>query len=131
MMMKKILKNLQPNSNGLVKLFPVTLLPNAVRFFEVLQGTVIRNQQTIIMMQVSIYELPAHCYLYILCFGAWRVLILICFSFLLQFCFDFFTLDLLAIYGLIRHRWTGRFEAHLWDKNCWNESQNKKGRQGN
>lgn len=29
-----------------------------------------------------------------------------------------------------RHRWTGRYEAHLWDKNCWNESQNKKGRQG-
>ncbi|KAL1335277.1 hypothetical protein AAHE18_11G236600 [Arachis hypogaea] len=26
-------------------------------------------------------------------------------------------------------RWTGRYEAHLWDKNCWNESQNKKGRQ--
>ncbi|KAI8026845.1 Uridine nucleosidase 1 [Camellia lanceoleosa] len=25
--------------------------------------------------------------------------------------------------------WTGRYEAHLWDKNCWNESQNKKGRQ--
>ncbi|KAF7806573.1 AP2-like ethylene-responsive transcription factor [Senna tora] len=23
-----------------------------------------------------------------------------------------------------------RYEAHLWDKNCWNESQNKKGRQG-
>ncbi|XVF23351.1 hypothetical protein REPUB_Repub13aG0031000 [Reevesia pubescens] len=32
--------------------------------------------------------------------------------------------------GVTRHRWTGRFEAHLWDKNCWNESQNKKGRQG-
>ncbi|KAK4764198.1 hypothetical protein SAY87_013636 [Trapa incisa] len=31
--------------------------------------------------------------------------------------------------GVTRHRWTGRFEAHLWDKNCWNESQNKKGRQ--
>ncbi|KAK6248185.1 hypothetical protein QUC31_019750 [Theobroma cacao] len=29
-----------------------------------------------------------------------------------------------------RHRWTGRYEAHLWDKYCWNESQNKKGRQG-
>ncbi|GJT05849.1 AP2-like ethylene-responsive transcription factor [Tanacetum coccineum] len=28
------------------------------------------------------------------------------------------------------HRWTGRYEAHLWDKNCWNESQKKKGRQG-
>ncbi|KAL2338557.1 hypothetical protein Fmac_013003 [Flemingia macrophylla] len=32
--------------------------------------------------------------------------------------------------GVTRHRWTGRYEAHLWDKHCWNESQNKKGRQG-
>lgn len=31
--------------------------------------------------------------------------------------------------GVTRHRWTGRYEAHLWDKNCWNESQSKKGRQ--
>ncbi|KAK8584689.1 hypothetical protein V6N13_138641 [Hibiscus sabdariffa] len=31
--------------------------------------------------------------------------------------------------GVTRHRLTGRFEAHLWDKNCWNESQTKKGRQ--
>nr|WAK85941.1 transcription factor AP1 [Nothapodytes nimmoniana] len=31
--------------------------------------------------------------------------------------------------GVTRHRWTGRYEAHLWDKNFWNESQNKKGRQ--
>ncbi|KAF8403488.1 hypothetical protein HHK36_011592 [Tetracentron sinense] len=31
--------------------------------------------------------------------------------------------------GVTRHRWTGRFEAHLWDKN-WNPIQNKKGRQG-
>ncbi|GKV18128.1 hypothetical protein SLEP1_g28549 [Rubroshorea leprosula] len=31
--------------------------------------------------------------------------------------------------GVTRHRWTGRYEAHLWDKNCWNVSQNKKGRQ--
>uniref|UniRef100_A0A803N6D7 AP2/ERF domain-containing protein n=1 Tax=Chenopodium quinoa TaxID=63459 RepID=A0A803N6D7_CHEQI len=28
------------------------------------------------------------------------------------------------------HRWTGRFEAHLWDKSSWNSLQNKKGRQG-
>ncbi|XP_027929583.1 AP2-like ethylene-responsive transcription factor At1g16060 isoform X2 [Vigna unguiculata] len=26
-------------------------------------------------------------------------------------------------------RWTGRYEAHLWDKTSWNQSQNKKGRQ--
>ncbi|RDX74075.1 AP2-like ethylene-responsive transcription factor, partial [Mucuna pruriens] len=32
--------------------------------------------------------------------------------------------------GVTRHRWTGRYEAHLWDKHCWNESQKKKGRQG-
>ncbi|XP_055829355.1 AP2-like ethylene-responsive transcription factor At1g16060 [Solanum dulcamara] len=31
--------------------------------------------------------------------------------------------------GVTRHRWTGRYEAHLWDKNCWNESHTKKGRQ--
>ncbi|XP_066399445.1 AP2-like ethylene-responsive transcription factor At1g16060 isoform X1 [Miscanthus floridulus] len=31
--------------------------------------------------------------------------------------------------GVTRHRWTGRFEAHLWDKNSWSESQNKKGKQ--
>lgn len=31
--------------------------------------------------------------------------------------------------GVTRHRWTGRYEAHLWDKNSWNESQNKKGKQ--
>ncbi|KAM0941057.1 putative transcription factor AP2-EREBP family [Dioscorea sansibarensis] len=32
--------------------------------------------------------------------------------------------------GVTRHRWTGRFEAHLWDKHTWNPIQNKKGRQG-
>ncbi|KAG6677702.1 ethylene-responsive transcription factor WRI1-like isoform X1 [Carya illinoinensis] len=31
--------------------------------------------------------------------------------------------------GVTRHRWTGRFEAHLWDKSTWNNIQNKKGRQ--
>uniref|UniRef100_A0A453KCC3 AP2/ERF domain-containing protein n=1 Tax=Aegilops tauschii subsp. strangulata TaxID=200361 RepID=A0A453KCC3_AEGTS len=32
---------------------------------------------------------------------------------------------------VLRHRWTGRFEAHLWDKNCFTSIQNKKkGRQG-
>ncbi|XP_016576989.2 AP2-like ethylene-responsive transcription factor At1g16060 [Capsicum annuum] len=31
--------------------------------------------------------------------------------------------------GVTRHRWTGRYEAHLWDKNCWNDTQTKKGRQ--
>ncbi|PWA93523.1 transcription factor WRI1 [Artemisia annua] len=31
--------------------------------------------------------------------------------------------------GVTRHRWTGRFEAHLWDKGTWNSIQNKKGKQ--
>ncbi|XVE95932.1 hypothetical protein REPUB_Repub02eG0178000 [Reevesia pubescens] len=32
--------------------------------------------------------------------------------------------------GVTRHRWTGRYEAHLWDKSAWNQNQNKKGKQG-
>ncbi|CAI0410515.1 unnamed protein product [Linum tenue] len=35
-----------------------------------------------------------------------------------------------AFRGVTRHRWTGRFEAHLWDKSSWNNMHNKKGRQG-
>ncbi|XP_022983797.1 AP2-like ethylene-responsive transcription factor At1g16060 [Cucurbita maxima] len=31
--------------------------------------------------------------------------------------------------GVSRHRWTGRFEAHLWDKLSWNMTQKKKGKQ--
>ncbi|KAM1614398.1 hypothetical protein ACFX1T_023542 [Malus domestica] len=31
--------------------------------------------------------------------------------------------------GVSRHRWTGRFEAHLWDKLSWNSTQKKKGKQ--
>ncbi|GLJ44414.1 hypothetical protein SUGI_0931530 [Cryptomeria japonica] len=31
--------------------------------------------------------------------------------------------------GVSRHRWTGRYEAHLWDKSSWNEAQKKKGKQ--
>ncbi|XP_030449483.2 AP2-like ethylene-responsive transcription factor At1g79700 [Syzygium oleosum] len=31
--------------------------------------------------------------------------------------------------GVSRHRWTGRYEAHLWDKGCWNPTQRKKGKQ--
>lgn len=30
----------------------------------------------------------------------------------------------------IRHRWTGRYEAHLWDNSCKKEGQSRKGRQG-
>ncbi|KAK4756822.1 hypothetical protein SAY87_006949 [Trapa incisa] len=32
--------------------------------------------------------------------------------------------------GVTRHRLSGKFEAHLWDKSWFNSSQNKKGRQG-
>ncbi|KAM0057799.1 hypothetical protein Hdeb2414_s0005g00162681 [Helianthus debilis subsp. tardiflorus] len=28
------------------------------------------------------------------------------------------------------HRWTGRYEAHLWDNSCKKEGQSRKGRQG-
>ncbi|KAK3410099.1 hypothetical protein EUGRSUZ_J02131 [Eucalyptus grandis] len=31
--------------------------------------------------------------------------------------------------GVSRHRWTGRYEAHLWDKLSWNVTQRKKGKQ--
>ncbi|CAN4097844.1 unnamed protein product [Withania somnifera] len=31
--------------------------------------------------------------------------------------------------GVSRHRWTGRYEAHLWDKGSWNVTQKKKGKQ--
>ncbi|XP_019190881.1 PREDICTED: AP2-like ethylene-responsive transcription factor At1g79700 [Ipomoea nil] len=31
--------------------------------------------------------------------------------------------------GVSRHRWTGRYEAHLWDKGSWNATQKKKGKQ--
>ncbi|CAI9265366.1 unnamed protein product [Lactuca saligna] len=31
--------------------------------------------------------------------------------------------------GVTRHRWTGRYEAHLWDNSCQKEGQTRKGRQ--
>ncbi|KAK4477629.1 hypothetical protein RD792_016867 [Penstemon davidsonii] len=31
--------------------------------------------------------------------------------------------------GVSKHRWTGRYEAHLWDKSSWNITQKKKGKQ--
>ncbi|XP_009397318.2 AP2-like ethylene-responsive transcription factor CRL5 [Musa acuminata AAA Group] len=31
--------------------------------------------------------------------------------------------------GVTRHRWTGRYEAHLWDNSCKREGQTRKGRQ--
>ncbi|CAA2987875.1 AP2-like ethylene-responsive transcription factor At1g16060 [Olea europaea subsp. europaea] len=32
--------------------------------------------------------------------------------------------------GVSRHKLTGRYEAHLWDKLSWNATQKKKGKQG-
>ncbi|KAB1214940.1 AP2-like ethylene-responsive transcription factor ANT [Morella rubra] len=32
--------------------------------------------------------------------------------------------------GVTRHRWTGRYEAHLWDNSSKKEGQSRKGRQG-
>ncbi|XP_076957994.1 AP2-like ethylene-responsive transcription factor AIL7 [Bidens hawaiensis] len=31
--------------------------------------------------------------------------------------------------GVTRHRWTGRYQAHLWDNSCRREGQARKGRQ--
>ncbi|XP_064951651.1 AP2-like ethylene-responsive transcription factor AIL1 [Musa acuminata AAA Group] len=31
--------------------------------------------------------------------------------------------------GVTRHRWTGRYEAHLWDNSCRREGQSRKGKQ--
>ncbi|XP_074563093.1 AP2-like ethylene-responsive transcription factor ANT [Curcuma longa] len=31
--------------------------------------------------------------------------------------------------GVTRHRWTGRYEAHLWDNSCKQEGQTRKGKQ--
>ncbi|KAG2313207.1 hypothetical protein Bca4012_027771 [Brassica carinata] len=32
--------------------------------------------------------------------------------------------------GVTKHRWTGRYEAHLWDNSCKKEGQTRRGRQG-
>ncbi|GLU01946.1 hypothetical protein SLE2022_192210 [Rubroshorea leprosula] len=32
--------------------------------------------------------------------------------------------------GVSKHRWTCRYEAHLWDKISWNVTQKKKGKEG-
>lgn len=36
----------------------------------------------------------------------------------------------ITLLGTFRHRWTGRYEAHLWDNSCRKEGQTRKGRQG-
>jgi hypothetical protein len=63
---------------------------------------------------------------------------LVCASDLPSFIFVFLSICLHYIpknrlfngFCLIRHRWTGRYEAHLWDNSCKKEGQSRKGRQG-
>ncbi|KAK1313927.1 AP2-like ethylene-responsive transcription factor AIL5 [Acorus calamus] len=35
-----------------------------------------------------------------------------------------------SYHGVTRHRWSGKFEAHLWDNTCEKEGRKRKGRQG-
>ncbi|KVI06736.1 AP2/ERF domain-containing protein [Cynara cardunculus var. scolymus] len=43
---------------------------------------------------------------------------------------SFVTSEKLVDFAMVRHRWTGRYEAHLWDNSCKKEGQTRKGRQG-
>ncbi|KAL9247267.1 hypothetical protein vseg_020716 [Gypsophila vaccaria] len=45
-------------------------------------------------------------------------------------CIDTFGQRTSQFRGVTRHRWTGRYEAHLWDNSCRKEGQTRKGRQG-
>lgn len=45
-------------------------------------------------------------------------------------CFRFTFASLYVRIASSRHRWTGRYEAHLWDNSCKKEGQTRKGRQG-
>ncbi|VAI37194.1 unnamed protein product [Triticum turgidum subsp. durum] len=44
-------------------------------------------------------------------------------------CIDTFGQRTSKYRGVTRHRWTGRYEAHLWDNSCRKEGQTRKGRQ--
>jgi hypothetical protein len=35
-----------------------------------------------------------------------------------------------SFHGVTRHRWSGKYEAHLWDSSCRLEGRRRKGRQG-
>uniref|UniRef100_A0A0D3FAG7 AP2/ERF domain-containing protein n=1 Tax=Oryza barthii TaxID=65489 RepID=A0A0D3FAG7_9ORYZ len=35
-----------------------------------------------------------------------------------------------SFHGVTRHRWSGKYEAHLWDSSCRMEGRRRKGRQG-
>lgn len=61
---------------------------------------------------------------YLVCFMAF--IGLACLPIFSSFFFFFFSIFVFVF----RHRWTGRFEAHLWDKGSWNPTQKKKGKQG-
>lgn len=41
-----------------------------------------------------------------------------------------FEFNYMCMLDWCRHRWTGRYEAHLWDNSCRREGQARKGRQG-
>uniref|UniRef100_A0A453LWX2 AP2/ERF domain-containing protein n=1 Tax=Aegilops tauschii subsp. strangulata TaxID=200361 RepID=A0A453LWX2_AEGTS len=45
-------------------------------------------------------------------------------------CIDTFGQRTSKYRGVTRYRWTGRYEAHLWDNSCRKEGQTRKGRQG-
>lgn len=47
------------------------------------------------------------------------------------FFFPLLIIFCVAVTICFRHRWTGRYEAHLWDNSCRKEGQTRKGRQGN
>jgi hypothetical protein len=61
----------------------------------------------------------------------WKIATHNFFSFFLMLNFDeFLIFNFLGLMDLFRHRWTGRYEAHLWDNSCRKEGQTRKGRQG-
>jgi hypothetical protein len=80
-------------------------------------------------MQVAallVLDRKIHAQVYHIC-GDWRVIELSTSS-SIKLCL---CLIILLILGDFRHRWTGRYEAHLWDNSCRREGQSRKGRQGN
>lgn len=54
-----------------------------------------------------------------------------CLTCIVWMCAHLFVHGFMLVRALIcRHRWTGRYEAHLWDNTCRKEGQTRKGRQG-
>jgi len=53
------------------------------------------------------------------------------FAVIISFLNNYFCLFIrFGLFLIFRHRWTGRYEAHLWDNSCRREGQSRKGRQG-